>query len=113
MALTAMRGRAHSRARPLVSESQAALEAHSLQVATANQALVAQLEKIQTMGKEIEKVLHIQQTVDNTIKSVTTTEDFRNTMATLKTHLEKSDNLLREVTKPRTIRLVESNPEAV
>lgn len=92
---------------------QAALQAHAQQLSAANQALVAQLEKIQTMGKDIEKVLHIQQTVDNTIKSVTTTEDFRNTLATLKSHLEKSDNLLREVTKPRSIRLVESNPEAV
>lgn len=90
---------------------QAALQAHAQQVTAANQALAAQLEKIQAMGKEIEKVLHIQQTVDNTIRSVTTTEDFRNTLATLKSHLEKSDSLLREVTKPRTIRLVESSPE--
>lgn len=92
-----------------VSEKwQAAMVAHGQQVTQANQALAAQLEKIQALGKEIEKVLHVQQTVDNTIKSVTTTEDFKNTLATLKTHLEKSDNLLREVTKPRTIRLVES-----
>jgi hypothetical protein len=87
---------------------QAAMQAHGQQVTQANQLLAAQLEKIQALGKEIEKVLHVQQTVDNTIKSVTTTEDFKNTLATLKTHLEKSDNLLREVTKPRTIRLVES-----
>lgn len=92
---------------------QAAMQAHGAQVTQANQLLAAQLEKIQALGKEIEKVLHVQQTVDNTIKSVTTTEDFKSTLATLKTHLEKSDNLLREVTKPRTIRLVESEqPQA-
>ncbi len=90
---------------------QGALLAHSQQVTQASQSIAAQLEKISEVGKAIDKVLHIQETVDNTIKSVTTTEDFKNTLATLKSHLEKSDNLLREVTKPRTIRLVESSPE--
>lgn len=87
---------------------QGSLAAHATQVTQANQALATQLEKIQALGKEIEKVLHVQLAVDNTIKSVTTTEEFKNTLMALKKHLELSDNLIREVTKPRTIRLVEN-----
>ena len=87
---------------------QNSLTAHAGQVTAANQALAAQLEKIQALGKEIEKVLHVQLAVDNTIKSVTTTEEFRTTLVTLKKHLEQSDNLLREISKPRMIRLVEN-----
>lgn len=90
---------------------QAALVAHSGQVSQSTQLLASQLEKIQTIAKEIEKLFFVQQAVDNTIKAVTTTEEFKNTLAGLKVHLEKSDSLLREVTKPRTIRLVETSPE--
>ena len=67
----------------------------------------AQLEKIQVLGKEIEKVFHVQQMVDGTLKAVTTTEEFKTTLASLRQHIEKSDALIREVAKPRTIRLVE------
>ncbi len=90
---------------------QAALTAHAGQVSQSTQLLASQLEKIQTIAKEIEKLFFVQQAVDNTIKAVTTTEEFKNTLTGLKLHLEKSDNLLREVTKPRTIRLVETSPE--
>lgn len=86
---------------------QGALSAHAQQVSQANQTLVAQLEKIQTLGKDIEKVFHVQQMVDGTIKAVTTTEEFKNTLTSLRAHIEQSDALIREVTKPRTIRLVE------
>lgn len=86
---------------------QGALATHAQQVGVANQALVAQLEKIQTLGKDIEKVFHVQQMVDGTIKAVTTTEEFKNTLTSLRQHIEKSDALIREVAKPRTIRLVE------
>ena len=55
---------------------QAARQAHGQQVTEANQLLAAQLEKIQALGKEIEKVLHIQQTVDNTIKSTSIQPNF-------------------------------------
>lgn len=88
-----------------------ALTTHAHQVTQANQALVAQLEKIQAMGKEIEKLYQVQQAVDGTIKAVTTTQEFKDTLSSLKKHVEESDKLLREVSKPRTVRLIESTPE--
>jgi len=87
---------------------QAALEGYNSQLAAASRQLAGQLERVGDLGQRIEEVLHVQQAVDGTLKAVTTTEEFRSTLAALRSHLEESDAVLREVTKPRTIRLVES-----
>jgi hypothetical protein len=84
------------------------LTQHADSLQKASQAIAGQLDKIMQLEKDIQQVLHIQQVVDGTLKSVTTTDEFKQTLATLRKHLETSDGLLREVSKPRTIRLVES-----
>ncbi|MBU1693333.1 MAG: hypothetical protein KKC51_05150 [Verrucomicrobia bacterium] len=88
-----------------------ALKQHAEQVQAASQGLQAQLDRIGQLGKDIEKVLHVQETVAGTLKAVAATEEFRQTLETLRKHVEASDALLREVAKPRTIRLVESEGE--
>lgn len=89
-----------------------AFKEHAEKVAAASQALQAQLDRVAQLGKEIEKVLHVQQAVDGTLKSVAATEEFRRTLDTLNKHVEASDKLLREAAKPKTIRLVESDSDA-
>lgn len=74
----------------------------------ANEKLAGELAKIAELTSDIEKVLHVQQTVENTVKSVTAADEFMETLKTLRAHIENADNLIREVTKPRKIRLVES-----
>lgn len=87
---------------------QALLAAHadSLQKATAT--LSAQLDKIAQLEKDIQQVLHIQQVTDGTLKQLSTGVEFSQTLSALRQHLATSDSLIKEVTKPRTIRLVES-----
>ncbi|MBU0678688.1 MAG: hypothetical protein KJ626_11285 [Verrucomicrobia bacterium] len=84
------------------------LAEHADKVQSASQQLAAQLDKITELEQDIQKVLHVQEVVDGTIKSVTATEEFSSMLTSLRTHLEESDKVLREVSKPRKIRLVET-----
>lgn len=90
---------------------QGALAEHAAQVQKATADLAGQLARIADLQKEIEKVLRVQEAVEATLRTVTTTEEFQKTLAGLRAHLEAADNLLREVSKPRTIRLVETEGE--
>ncbi|MCZ7592749.1 MAG: hypothetical protein M5U15_11665 [Kiritimatiellae bacterium] len=87
----------------------AVLTQHAQSMSKASEAIAGQLDKIMQLEKEIQQVLHIQQVVDGSMKAVSGAEEFKSTLSALRTHLEKSDSLIREVTKPRTIRLVESD----
>lgn len=85
------------------------LAQHAESVQKAGQAIAGQLDKIMQLEKEIQQVLHIQQAVDGTLKQVAASDEFKQTLAALRSHLEASDSLIKEVAKPRTIRLVESD----
>lgn len=85
----------------------AALKDHAEKTAKASEQLSAQLDKISAIGKEIDKLLHLQQATEGTLKSVASTDEFKKTLEGLRTHLEASDKMLKEIAKPRTIRLVE------
>ena len=87
----------------------ASLQDHADKTTKASAQLAAQLEKIAALEKDIEKVLHLQQATEGTLKSVAASEEFKNLVKTLRDHLQASDAVLREVAKPRTIRLVESD----
>jgi hypothetical protein len=84
---------------------------HAEKLQAATQAIAAQLDKIMALEQDIQKVLHIQEVVDGTLKSVAATDEFKKTLEALRTHIEASDNLLREVAKPKTIRLVETDED--
>jgi len=81
---------------------------HETALKDANKAVAAQLERIVQMSENIEKILHMQKAVETSLRSVSTADEFQQTLAVLRTHIEKSDRLLEEVTKPRVIRLIES-----
>ncbi len=83
------------------------LNQHVEGMGKAANAIAGQLDKIMQLEKEIQQVLHVQQVVDGSIKAVSGAEEFKSTLASLRKHLEQSDSLIREATKPRTIRLVE------
>ena len=93
------------------AQAQGSMNSHSEQLAKASQAIASQLEKIMALEKDIQKVLHLQQVVDGTMKSVATAEEFKQTLTVLRTHIEASDKLLKELAKPRTIRLVETETQ--
>lgn len=83
------------------------LNQHAEALAKSSAAIAAQLEKIMQLEKDIQQVLHIQQVVDGSIKAVSSAEEFKATLAALRHHLEQSDALLKELSRPRTIRLIE------
>jgi len=85
------------------------LNEHVDKIEKATSALGAQLGQIMALQNDVKQVLHIQEMVDGTIKAVSTTDEFQQLIKGLRIHLEESDKLLREVSKPRTIRLVETD----
>ena len=90
------------------SHMKTVLTEHNEKFQAANVALTAQLGKIAELEKDIQKILHLQEAVDNTLKGVAATDEFKQTLVALRTHLQESDKLLKEISKPKTIRLVES-----
>ena len=70
-----------------------------------------QLDRVTALASSIENVLKLQQSVDGTLKGVAAADEFKSTLLELKRHLAESDTLLKNVTKPRTIRFVENPAE--
>lgn len=68
-----------------------------------------QLGRVTEVAASIDNILKLQQTVNGTLKGVTATEEFKETLVELKRHLSESDELLKNAAKPRTIRLVEQD----
>jgi len=89
------------------------LAQHSDNVQAATQQLGAQLDKIAEMQANIEQVLHLQEAVEGTLKTVSASQEFEQTLNALRNHVEETDKVLRELAKPRRIRLVEGNTAPV
>ena len=86
-------------------------ESSSVQLGKAQTEVATQLGRITALASTIDNVLKLQQSVDNTLKGVTVTEEFKSTLLELKRHLAESDQLLKNAAKPRSIRLVEKDNE--
>ncbi|MCP5488929.1 MAG: hypothetical protein H7A43_09815 [Verrucomicrobia bacterium] len=87
----------------------ASLDAHAKSLQQSTQALQGQLDKILGLEKEIDKLLHLQEVTEGTMKSVSTSAEFKELIGSLKSHLAESDSLLRQAAKPKMIRLVEQD----
>lgn len=81
------------------------------QLAKAQDKVAEQLGRVTDIAASIDNIFKLQQAVDNTLKGVSATEEFKSTLVELKRHLAESDQLLRNAAKPRTIRLVEKDNE--
>ncbi len=84
-----------------------ALKNHAEKAATASQQLTAQLEKIAALEQNIGNLLQLQQATEKTMQGVANSEEFKALVKDLRTHLAASDQALKEIAKPRRIRLVE------
>jgi hypothetical protein len=87
----------------------AAQEAAAGQLSKSQAEVAAQLGRVTEVASSIDTILKLQQTVDGTLKGVTATAEFKDTLVELKRHLSESDELLKNAAKPRTIRLVEKD----
>jgi len=91
----------------LVSQLEAAFKSHADRVTQANGQLASQLEKIAALEKEVEKLIRLQVNTDGIVKAMAASEEFKDLVKGLRTHLEASDKALKEIAKPRSITLVE------
>ena len=89
----------------------AAQQETAAQLAKAQDKVAEQLGRVTEIATSVDNILKLQQTVDGTIKGVTATEEFKSTLLELKRHLSESDEMLKNLAKPRSIRLVEQDRE--
>ncbi|MFP6906495.1 MAG: hypothetical protein VCG02_14840, partial [Verrucomicrobiota bacterium] len=89
-----------------------ALQGHTDRIAATTQALSESLSAIGDLGKNIEKMLHIQEAIDGTLDTMMKTDEFQKTIAHLSDHLKKSDELLKLAIRPRQIQLVEARVDS-
>ena len=83
----------------------------SAQLAKAQDKVAEQLGRVSEIAASIDNVFKLQQAVDNTLKGVAVTDEFKSTLVELRRHLAESDQLLKNAAKPRSIRLVERENE--
>ncbi len=93
----------------LTARMDTALKDHAAKTTEASTMLAAQLEKIVRLEQEIDKLLHLQEATEGTIKGVASSAAFMELIKGVKAHLETSDKALQEIARPRTIRLVEQD----
>ena len=83
----------------------------SSQLGKAQTEIATQLGRITELASTLDNIFKLQQAVDSTLKGIAATDEFKSTLVGLNRHLAESDELLRNATKPRTIRLVEKENE--
>jgi hypothetical protein len=76
---------------------------YSERVQGSAQALSEQLANVQALGTEIDKVLRTTQSMEATLRQVGSSDEFRQTLSNLRSHLSASDELLKQLSKPRKV----------
>jgi hypothetical protein len=89
--------------RQAVASLDSASARYSDSIRTACDALVEQLENITKLGNEIDKVLRTTQSMEATLRQVGGSDEFRQTLANLRSHLSMSDELLKQLSRPRKV----------
>jgi biopolymer transport protein ExbB/TolQ len=94
-----------------VASLDAAAAQYSEGVQESVQALTGQLQKVHQLGVEIDKVLRTTQTMESTLRQMGSSEEFRQTLSNLRTHLTASDELLKQLSRPRRVVFQETRAE--
>jgi len=67
------------------------------------ESLNEQLEKVTQLGTEIDKVLRTTQAMEATLRQVGSSDEFRQTLSGIRNHLSQSDELLKQLSRPRKV----------
>jgi biopolymer transport protein ExbB/TolQ len=86
-----------------VSAMDSASARYADRVGQSVQELTNELEKITQLGNEIDKVLRTTQSMEATLRQVSSSDEFRQTLANLRNHLVTSDELLKQLSRPRKV----------
>ena len=89
--------------RQSVSAMEAASTRYSERMQQSVSSLNEQLEKVAQLGTEIDKVLRTTQAMETTLRQVGSSDEFRQTLANLRNHLSTSDELLKQLSRPRKV----------
>lgn len=84
---------------------------YSERIQTSVEALTEQLDKVTQLGNEIDKVLHTTQSMEATLRQVGSSDEFRQTLANIRNHLVTSDELLKQLSKPRKVVFAEQRAD--
>jgi biopolymer transport protein ExbB/TolQ len=97
--------------RQAVSSLESASTRYSERMQQSVESLNEQLEKVTQLGTEIDKVLRTTQVMEATLRQVGSSEEFRQTLANLRNHLSTSDELLKQLSRPRKVTFQEARGE--
>jgi biopolymer transport protein ExbB/TolQ/methyl-accepting chemotaxis protein len=86
-----------------VSGLETASTRYSERIQQSVEALNEQLGKVTQLGAEIDKVLRTTQAMETTLRQVGSSDEFRQTLANLRNHLSTSDELLKQMSRPRKV----------
>jgi hypothetical protein len=89
--------------RQAVASMDAATTRYSERLQSAAEDLSRQLEKVSQIGVEIDKVLRTTQSLETAMRQVGGSDEFRQTLANLRNHLTSSDELLKQLSRPRKV----------
>jgi biopolymer transport protein ExbB/TolQ/methyl-accepting chemotaxis protein len=67
------------------------------------ESLNEQLAKVTQLGTEIDKVLRTTQAMETTLRQVGSSDEFRQTLSGIRNHLSQSDELLKQLSRPRKV----------
>jgi biopolymer transport protein ExbB/TolQ len=84
---------------------------YSERIQASVEALTEQLDKVTQLGNEIDKVLRTTQSMEATLRQVGSSDEFRQTLANLRNHLVTSDELLKQLSKPRRVVFAEQRAD--
>jgi hypothetical protein len=97
--------------RQAVSSMESASTRYSERMQQSVESLNEQLEKVAQLGTEIDKVLRTTQAMETTLRQVGSSDEFRQTLANLRNHLSTSDELLKQLSRPRKVVFQEARGE--
>ncbi len=97
--------------RQAVASLDSATQRYTEKVQGSAEALAQQLQNVQTLGQEIDKVLKTTMTMEATLRELSSSDEFRQTLANLRSHLTSSDELLKQLSKPRKVIFQEAREE--
>ncbi|MFT7515452.1 MAG: DNA anti-recombination protein RmuC, partial [Candidatus Omnitrophota bacterium] len=69
--------------------------------------LAVKLDEIRELSSHIDKMLHLQESVERSLDGLAVSEEFRKTLSDLRGHLATTDEFCAQMSKPRVITLTE------
>ncbi len=93
--------------RASVSELQEATNESAEKSVAAAKAVADRMEEVAKLAAGIEDLLKIQQAVETSLNQLSASDELQKTLATIRTHLQTTDDFCRRLSKPRVITLRE------